>query len=31
LTERHPFTWFDHVEPTGPGYLQRLSGLVLED
>jgi transcriptional regulator with XRE-family HTH domain len=31
LTERHPFTWFDRVEPTGPGYLQRLSGLVLED
>lgn len=31
LAERHPFTWFDLVEPTGPGYLQRLSGFVLED
>ncbi|PRI10524.1 helix-turn-helix domain-containing protein [Leucobacter massiliensis] len=31
LAERHPFTWFDLVEPTGPGYLQRLSGLLVED
>lgn len=28
LAERHPFRWFDAVEPTGAGYLQRLSGIV---
>ncbi|MGL5828098.1 MAG: helix-turn-helix domain-containing protein, partial [Angustibacter sp.] len=27
LANRHPFTWFDNVPPTGPGYLQLLSGL----
>lgn len=31
LAERHPFTWFDLAEPTGPGYLQRFSGPVVED
>lgn len=30
LGVRHPFTWFDLVPATGPGYLQRLLGLVLE-
>jgi len=31
LAQRHPFTWFDGGEPSGAGYLQRLSGLVLDD
>lgn len=30
LAERHPFTWLDVTEPTGPGYLQRLSGMIVE-
>lgn len=28
LDERHPFRWFDNVGASGPGYLQRLSGMV---
>ncbi|MTD12892.1 hypothetical protein GIS00_02890 [Nakamurella sp. YIM 132087] len=31
LAERHPFRWFDVVEPTGAGYLQRLTGMVVDD
>ncbi|MDY3127087.1 MAG: helix-turn-helix transcriptional regulator [Corynebacterium sp.] len=31
LAERHPFTWFDGGEASGPGYLQRLSGLVVDE
>lgn len=31
LAERHPFNWFDQANATGPGYLQRLAGLVVED
>lgn len=31
LAARHPFRWFDDVEASGPGYLQRLAGLVLND
>lgn len=31
LAERHPYRWFDAEEATGPGYLQRLSGLVVDD
>lgn len=31
LAQRHPFTWFDGGEPSGAGYLQRLSGLVVDD
>jgi transcriptional regulator with XRE-family HTH domain len=31
LAERHPFRWFDLDEPSGAGYLQRLSGLVVDD
>ena len=30
LAERHPFTWFDMVPASGPGYLQRLAGLVVD-
>lgn len=30
LSERHPFSWFDPGEGTGPGYLQRLAGLIVE-
>lgn len=31
LAARHPFRWFDADEPSGAGYLQRLSGLVVDD
>lgn len=31
LRGRHPYTWFDPTEPSGPGYLQRLTGLVSEE
>ena len=31
LAQRHPYIWFDAEEATGPGYLQRLSGLVVDD
>lgn len=31
LAQRHPFRWFDADEPSGAGYLQRLSGLVVAD
>lgn len=31
LAERHPFSWFDGGEASGPGYLQRLSGLVVDE
>lgn len=31
LADRHPYTWFDKVEASGAGYLQRLSGQLLED
>lgn len=31
LAQRHPFTWFDAREPSGPGYLQRLSGSLVDD
>ncbi|WP_426718196.1 hypothetical protein [Corynebacterium auriscanis] len=31
LAERHPYTWFHGGEPSGPGYLQRLSGLVVDE
>ncbi|MFD5213116.1 helix-turn-helix domain-containing protein [Microbacterium sp. NPDC058345] len=30
LAQRHPYTWFDAEEATGPGYLQRLSGLIVD-
>ncbi|MBT0773526.1 hypothetical protein KIH74_31555 [Kineosporia sp. J2-2] len=30
LASRHPFTWFDPSEGTGPGYLRRLVGLEIE-
>jgi transcriptional regulator with XRE-family HTH domain len=30
LADRHPYTWFDLTPSTGPGYLQRLSGLVVD-
>lgn len=30
LADRHPFTWFDGGEPSGHGYLQRLSGLIVD-
>jgi transcriptional regulator with XRE-family HTH domain len=30
IAERHPYTWFDPSSPTGPGYLNRLSGLVVD-
>lgn len=31
IAERHPYTWFDPSPPTGPGYLQRLNGLIADD
>lgn len=31
LRDRHLYTWFDPTEPSGPGYLQRLMGLVVDD
>lgn len=31
LAERHPYRWFDAGEPSGAGYLQRLSGLLVDD
>jgi hypothetical protein len=31
LAERHPFQWFEPAAGTGPGYLQRLSGLVVDE
>ncbi|WP_167541003.1 helix-turn-helix domain-containing protein [Rhodococcus jostii] len=31
LAERNPFNWFDRAEGTGAGYLQKLSGLVVDD
>lgn len=31
LAERHPFSWFDGGEASGSGYLQRLSGLVVDE
>lgn len=31
LAERHPFTWFDVVSASGPGYLQRLQGSLMDD
>jgi transcriptional regulator with XRE-family HTH domain len=31
LRDRHPYTWFDPTEPSGSGYLQRLTGLVVDD
>ncbi|RYF61013.1 MAG: hypothetical protein EOO27_03705 [Comamonadaceae bacterium] len=31
LAERNPFNWFDRAEATGAGYLQKLSGLVVDD
>lgn len=30
LTDSHPFSWFDLKPSTGPGYLQRLQGIVVE-
>ena len=30
ISERHPYTWFDPSPATGPGYLQRLSGLIVD-
>jgi hypothetical protein len=29
LAQRHPFTWFDAREPSGPGYPQRLAGSLV--
>jgi transcriptional regulator with XRE-family HTH domain len=31
LADSHPYTWFDLKPSTGPGYLQRLSGLVVDE
>ncbi len=31
LAANHPFRWFDEVQPSGAGYLQRLSGLIVEE
>ncbi|MGB8405946.1 MAG: hypothetical protein WCE30_17945 [Mycobacterium sp.] len=30
IRDRHPYTWFNPTEPSGPGYLQRLMGLVVD-
>lgn len=30
LAERHPYTWCDTVEASGPGYLQGLTGLAVD-
>ncbi|MGP5316445.1 hypothetical protein ACTXMB_00560 [Arthrobacter rhombi] len=31
LVDRHPFSWFDYIEASGPGYLQALAGRLAED
>jgi hypothetical protein len=31
LADSHPYTWFDSKPSTGPGYLQRLMGLVVDN
>ena len=30
LADRHPFSWFNEVPPSGHGYLRRLAGMVVE-